>query len=52
MRRNQGFRHDLRLAKRIWGNLKKPLLDSLLGLLERYRLSVKAGDLLLIDGRW
>jgi len=52
MRRNQGFRHDLRMAKRVWGNLKKPLIDGLLGLLKRYSLSVTAGDLLLIDGKW
>ena len=52
MQRKHGFRQDLQLAKRIWGNLKKPLTDSLLGLLERHRLSVAAGDLLLIDGRW
>ena len=36
----------------MWGNLKKPLRDSLLGLLKRHSLSVAAGDLLLIDGRW
>jgi hypothetical protein len=52
MQRNQGFRQELRVAKRIWGKLKKPLMDSLRGLLERYGLSVTAGDLLLIDGRW
>jgi hypothetical protein len=40
------------LANQIWGNLKKPLRDSLLGLLKRHSLSVAAGDLLLIDGRW
>jgi hypothetical protein len=52
MRRNQGFSQDLRLAKQIWGNLKKPLMSSLLGLLKQYGLSVVAGDILLIDGRW
>jgi hypothetical protein len=52
MQRNQGFSRDLHLAKRIWGNLKKPLMDTLVGLLKRHRLSVSAGDLLLIDGRW
>ena len=52
MPRNQGFRQDLRLAKRIWGNLERPLLVSLLGLLKRHRLSVIAGDLLLINGGW
>lgn len=52
MQRNQRFREDLRVAKRIWGDLKKPLMDSLRGLLERHGLSITAGDLLLIDGRW
>jgi hypothetical protein len=52
MQRNQGLREDLRVAKRIWGDLKKPLMDSLRGLLERHGLSITAGDLLLIDGRW
>ena len=52
MQRNQGLREDLRVAKRIWGDLKKPLKDSLRGLLERHGLSITAGDLLLIDGRW
>jgi hypothetical protein len=52
MQQNQNFRLDLRLARRVWGNLKKHLLDSLLGLLKRHGLSVAAGDLLLLDGRW
>jgi hypothetical protein len=52
MLRKQGFREDLRVAKRIWGDLKKPLIDGLRGLLERHGLSITAGDLLLIDGRW
>ena len=52
MKKNRGFRRDLRLANQIWGTLKKPLRDSLLGLLERHGLSVAAGDLLLIDGKW
>jgi hypothetical protein len=50
--RNKGFRQDLRFAKERWGNLKKPLTESLLALLKRHRLSVGAGDLLLIDGSW
>ena len=52
MRKNRRFQRDLRLANQIWGNLKKPLLESLLGLLKRHSLSVAAGDLLLIDGKW
>ena len=52
MRKNRRFQRDLRLANQIWGNLKKPLLDSLLCLLKRHSLSVAAGDLLLINGKW
>ena len=52
MSKNRGFQRDLRLANQIWGALKKPLRDSLLGLLKRHGLSVAAGDLLLIDGKW
>ena len=52
MRKNRRFQQDLRLASQLWGNLRKPLRDSLIGLLRRHFLSVAAGDLLLIDGRW
>ena len=52
MRRNKGFRQDLRFARQLWGDFKKPLTESLLALLKRHRLSVAAGDLLLIDGSW
>jgi hypothetical protein len=52
MRGNQDLRRDLRLAKRLWGKLKKPLIDNLLELLKRHRLSVAAGDVLLINGTW
>jgi hypothetical protein len=46
VRKNQTFQQDLRSAKLIWGNLKKPLRDCLLELLKRHRLSVAAGELL------
>ncbi len=52
MQENRRFGHDLRLAEQIWGSLKKPLRDSLVELLKRHCLSVAAGDLLLIDGKW
>ncbi|MGB0013942.1 MAG: hypothetical protein WBQ03_20235 [Candidatus Sulfotelmatobacter sp.] len=52
MRGNRRFRQDLRLANQTWGNLKKTLRDSLLGLLKQHCLSIAAGDLMLIDGRW
>ena len=49
---DKAFRRDLRLSRLTWGDLKKPLLESLVELLGRERLSVAAGDLLLIDGKW
>jgi len=52
MRMDKAFRRDLRLARSIWGDLKKPLLESLVGLLRREHLSVAAGDLLPLDGKW
>jgi hypothetical protein len=52
VKKNRRFQQDLRLAIQTWGNVKKTLRDSLLGLLKRHCLSVAAGDVLLIDGRW
>jgi hypothetical protein len=52
MRKDRRFQQDVRLANQLWGNLKKPLRASLIGLLKRHCLSVAAGDILLIDGRW
>jgi len=52
MQKNRRFQQDLRLANRIWGKMKKPLRDNLLGLLKQHCLSIAAGDLLLIDGKW
>jgi hypothetical protein len=52
VRKNRRFQQDLRSAKLIWGSLKKPLRDCLIELLKRHRLSVAAGDLLLINGKW
>src|SRR5262245_51232792 len=45
-------REDIRLAKKIWGDLSRPLLQSLEVVLRCHRLSVIRGDLLLIDHRW
>jgi hypothetical protein len=52
MKLSKAFRRDLKLAKLMWGDLEKPMIESLLGLLRREHLSVSAGDLLLIGGRW
>ena len=52
MRLAKSIRQDVRLAKSKWCGLNKPLLDSLVGMLRRHRLSLAGGDLLLMDGRW
>jgi hypothetical protein len=52
MQGKQGFEQDLRVARRLWGGLGKPLIDSLLALLKCHHLSVAAGDVLLINGTW
>ena len=52
MAQNQVLRNDLRLAKRIWGNMPLPLVNSLVMLLKQHCLSVSAGDLILLDGKW
>jgi len=52
MRLTKSIRQDVKLAKSKWSDLNKPLLDSLVAMLRRHRLSVVGGDLFLIDGRW
>ena len=44
---------DARLAKQLWPEqISKILVKQLLGLVERHRLSVLAGDIQLLDGKW
>ena len=52
MIRNQVFMNDLRYAKKMWGDLPKPLSDGLIGLLQQHCLSVCSGDIILIGGKW
>ncbi len=46
------FRTNARLARTMWGKLSTLTLQGLKELSERYTLSVAAGDLLYLDGRW
>ena len=46
------IRRDVRLAKLLWGDLNKYLLENLSVLLRVHRLSVKCGDLILLNGGW
>jgi hypothetical protein len=46
------FRANLRLARNLWGDLSRLAASHLRELTGRYRLSVAAGDLQLLEGRW
>ena len=46
------FRANARLARLLWGNPPKIALCGLKALTARYCVSVAAGDIQLVDGRW
>ncbi len=46
------FRTNARLARNLWGDLSNPARSHLRDLTERHRLSIAAGDLQLLEGRW
>ncbi len=46
------FRSNARYARAIWGELPKMAMCSLKELTHRYGLSVSAGDLQLLNGKW
>ena len=46
------FRSNLKLARQLWGEPSRIALRSLRELTVRYSLSVAAGDLQFLDGRW
>jgi hypothetical protein len=46
------FRSNARLARQLWGEPSRIALRSLRELTARYSLSVAAGDLQLLEGRW
>jgi hypothetical protein len=51
IRRNK-FRQNASRARAAWGGLSRTLLDQLRDLTNRYALSVVAGDLQMLEGRW
>src|SRR5258708_18580613 len=51
-RQNKALRLNLKLAKENWGQLPKIVRNRLKELTVRYALSVAAGDLQFLDGRW
>ncbi len=46
------FRKNVRCARAMWGELPKNAMDQLKDLTNRYALSVVAGDLQMLEGRW
>lgn len=51
-RRLKASRTNAKLALSIWGGMSQPALLNLKELTKRYALSVAAGDLQFLDGRW
>jgi len=49
---NKHLCSELRLAQRLWGNLSQTGVSALKDLVRNLSLSVTAGDLLYLDGRW
>jgi len=52
MRRNRHVCSELRLARRLCGNLPRTAVNALKDLLQNWSFSVTSGDLLYLDGRW
>jgi hypothetical protein len=51
-RSSKGFLYNVRTARSLWGSISKVAKNSLREFTERHELSVSAGDLLLLEGRW
>ncbi len=51
-KQNKTLRLNLNLAKENWGQLPKIVQNGLKELTSRFALSVAAGDLQFLDGRW
>jgi hypothetical protein len=51
-RKVASFQSNVKLARQLWGEPSRIALRSLRELTARYSLSVAAGDLQLLDGRW
>lgn len=51
-KRYNAYRPNVKLARTLWGELPQVALRGLKELTERYALSVAAGDLQFLDGRW
>jgi hypothetical protein len=52
MKQANHCQREVKFAKAIWGHVGTPLLRSLKRILSTHHLSVLAGDILLLDGKW
>ena len=43
---------EIEVAKKLWGDLPQVAIDSLMGLVKRFGISVSLGDVQYMDGRW
>jgi hypothetical protein len=43
---------EIKVAHQLWGDLPQATMDSLIGLVKRFGISVSLGDVQNIDGRW
>jgi hypothetical protein len=45
-------RAQLKIARKIWGNLSRMSVSTLAELIRKYSLSISLGDIVYLDGRW
>ncbi len=43
---------EIQVAQKLWGDLPQVSIDSLMGLVKRFGVSVSLGDIQYMDGRW
>jgi hypothetical protein len=43
---------EIEVAQKLWGDLPQVAIDSLMGLIKRFGISVSLGDVQYLDGRW
>jgi hypothetical protein len=43
---------EIEAAQKLWGDLPQTAMDSLMGLVKRFGISVSLGDVQYLDGRW
>jgi len=49
---SKNIRQEIKLAKLTWGNVSRIVAENLVALLNKYQLSIRCGDLLLLEQRW